>query len=288
MKKLLICPSERAGVSLLARSAPLAAVPFMGQSLVEYWLSSLSASGVTEVLVLAHDRPEQIRAVAGDGARWGLKATVIEESRELTEAQAMIKYAQQLEAVPSPEAISVLDHFPGQPEQPLFGNYSGLFAGLRAWLPKALTADRVGFREVSPAVWVSTCARVSPEAVLKGPCWIGRYVSIGAGAVIGAGSVVEDGVMIEPGAEVANSCIGAATFVGSLARLENSFALGSTLVNWQNGSVLEIPDPFLLCALSHGREAVTARWFAKISELIARAKEEPALAWKNLLLNKEG
>ena len=64
MKALLICPSERPAVRLLAPNAPLSNVPLLGQSLLEYWLSHLACSGLTQALILAGDRPEKVRALA--------------------------------------------------------------------------------------------------------------------------------------------------------------------------------------------------------------------------------
>ena len=55
MKSVLICPSDHLNVRLLAVDTPLAAVPALGQAVVEYWMSHLACSGVKQVLVLASD-----------------------------------------------------------------------------------------------------------------------------------------------------------------------------------------------------------------------------------------
>src|SRR5262245_50481217 len=110
MTKLLICPSERKGVAFLSQGAPLVSAPLLGQSVLEYWLSALACSRVQNVLILAADRPEELQAQVGNGARWGLDLKVIAESRELTPAQALIKYAPEFGPVPPPDAISVVDH----------------------------------------------------------------------------------------------------------------------------------------------------------------------------------
>src|SRR5438105_11246580 len=100
MKKFLICPSERAGVRLLSHSAPLALVPMLGQSLLEYWLTHLACAGIKQVALLVNDRAELVRAVAGNGARWGLSLEVLTESRDLTPAEALLKYQQELGPAP--------------------------------------------------------------------------------------------------------------------------------------------------------------------------------------------
>src|SRR5262245_37391606 len=117
MSAILICPSPGPAVERLASFAPLAAIPLLGESLVEYWLTHLAMSGFGEVHILAHDRPDYIAAIAGDGARWGLQIEVSEESRDLTPAQAQIKYASSRpEAKSGSDEIIVLDHFPGSKE----------------------------------------------------------------------------------------------------------------------------------------------------------------------------
>src|SRR4051794_28854495 len=75
MNTILICPSSRPAVEQVGQYAPLAAVPFLGESLIEYWLTHLALGGTKEVRLLANDRPEQIADVAGNGARWASKST---------------------------------------------------------------------------------------------------------------------------------------------------------------------------------------------------------------------
>jgi NDP-sugar pyrophosphorylase family protein len=286
MKRLLICPSERPGMSLLARQGPLATVPLLGQALIEYWLSALAACGAKHVTVLAHDRPERVRDITGDGTRWGLTLKLIEESRELSPAQALLKYPGEVED-PAQNGIAVLDHFPGLPERNIFAGYGELHSALQEWMPRARTPDRVGVREASSGVWVDSHSAISPEATLRGPCWIGRHVYIGPGAAIGPHSVVEDGAFIEGRVEVAESSIGPDTFVGAFARIESSFAWGGTLIDWRTDSVIEVPDCFLLCSLRQQNAPRNAGWFARLAELYTRNKGEVGLLWKHLLLNKE-
>src|SRR5215469_4097880 len=92
MKALLICPRNRAAVPVLAEAGSLSCVPLLGQGLVEYWLSHLACAGTKETLILADDHPEEIRTLVGDGERWGLRLEILEEQRELTPAQALLKY----------------------------------------------------------------------------------------------------------------------------------------------------------------------------------------------------
>lgn len=250
MKALLICPDERTGVAALAESAPLSNIPILGKSLVEYWLEHLATLGAKEVLVLAADRPEQVRAGAGDGARWGLRVTVLPEKRERTLDEMRIKHQANDPApwLPAPHDVILMDRLPGLPQLPICTSYADWFAAVRALLPRALTPDRIGVQELKPGVWVGMHAHVAPDAKLIGPCWIGERVWIEAGAVIGPNVVLEREVFIARGAEVSHSVVGPGTFVGQFTEVRNSIAWGGTLVNWERDSCLKVTDAFLLCS----------------------------------------
>src|SRR6266404_6163518 len=89
---LVICPADRPGVQALAEREPLVNATILGKALIEYWLEHLAILGARQILVLAADRPEQVSARIGDGARWGLQVTVLPETRELSAAGARAKY----------------------------------------------------------------------------------------------------------------------------------------------------------------------------------------------------
>ena len=286
MNALLICPWTRPAVPLLSETQSLSCVPLLGQSLIEYWLSHLACAGAKEVLVLADDRPEQLFAIVGTGERWGLKVEIHEEQRELTVAQALLKYEKRLDPAAAQDGIALLDHFPGLPEFPLFESYDQWFAALKQWLPLAKTPDRVGIHERSPGVQVGLHSRISAEVQLRPPCWIGRHVFVGAGAVVGPAAIIEDGAFLEARASVANSIIGKDTFVGKFAEIEGSLAWGDTLVHLQSGCTTKVPDRFVLCALRQNRAAHKARMLTRLAELFGKA--EVHLFWKYLLLDKEG
>src|SRR5882672_360768 len=112
MKALLICPGEREPVGALAEMAPLSLIPILGKALIEYWLEHLALRGAKEVCVLATDRPEQVRALVGDGARWGLRIEVYPELRELTPEEAREKYcaADSTSWLPAPDDARLMDH----------------------------------------------------------------------------------------------------------------------------------------------------------------------------------
>jgi Bacterial sugar transferase len=257
MNAILICPGERPATRFLAQARPLAALHAFAKPLVVYWLEHVAALGAKYVLILASDRPEQIRTIVGDGARWGLHVEVLNQPRELSAVEARDRYcADPSRCVPKPEGAAVMDHFPGLPEHPLFKSYANWFDGLRALMPRVTASGQNNVVEARPGVWISTRARISSGAELRAPCWIGPHTIVAADTVIGPMAVIEDRVMVEPGVEIANSSVAPETFVGRLTELKNSIADGSILINWRSASCTRVPDAFLLCSLAECRRPI--------------------------------
>jgi len=204
MKALLICPAAPASLRALSEAAPIETIPLVGQGLVAYWLSHVAASGAKEVSILSHDRTDELAILIGDGTRWGLKVQLIEETRELTPAQALAKYESLLDAPASREAVSVMDHFPGL-KTPLFASSQQFYHGLLEWMPSAKTPDRVGVIEYTTDVWTGLNCRIDPAVEIRPPCWIAKNVFIGRGSVIGPGTIIEEGVFIEGAATISQS-----------------------------------------------------------------------------------
>jgi NDP-sugar pyrophosphorylase family protein len=265
---------------------PLANLPLLGQTLLEYWLSHLAARKAEHVLILTNGRCECIEAVVGSGARWGLSVQIAVEARELTPDEALLKYSGKAGTASDKVTVEVLDHFPTLPEARLFVGYADFFRALRAWMAAAVTPDRVGMRETRPGVWIGANSRVSPEAQLHAPCWVGQRTMISPGAILRPGSIVEDGALIDTAAEISASWIAPYTFVGRLTRVTNSLAWGNSLVNWQTGSATLIPDPFVLSALWESQRNPRRNWFRRLTELHSSRKPEGSLAWKGLIVKQ--
>ena len=259
-KALLICPTDRAAVAALSATAPLVNVPIFSRSLIELWLEHLAMVGAKQVLVLATDRPELVRRLVGDGARWGMRVEVVPERDELTPAEARAKYHVNGTGdwLSEPHDVTVLDHLPGMAHRPLFNSYAAWFSAVQAWMPCTATPSRIGLQEIRPGVWVGLRTRVSRRAELRAPCWLGDDVCVRPRAVIGPRAVVGDRVVVEAASEISYSVVGAETFVGKLTRLKHSLAWGSTLIDWRYGSCLEVPDARLLSALSRSRASAKA------------------------------
>ncbi|HEY0456507.1 MAG TPA: sugar transferase [Verrucomicrobiae bacterium] len=268
MKAILICPWERDAVAHLEEKAPLASMPILGKCLVEYWLEHLAELGVREIVILACDRPEIIRQTVSDGRRWGLRIEVIPEMRELTVEEARAKYRGDLDNdwLAAPYDAILMDHLPKLSKCPLVATYANLFETTAAWIQYAQTPDRIGIREIQPGIWAGLRTRISPEAILNAPCWIGDDVQIGPHASIGPMAILENRAVVDEGAEISQSIVQSETFVGPFTAVERSIAWGETLINWQNNSQVDVPDPFLLCSLRQPNpDGLKAGWLARLT-----------------------
>lgn len=265
---ILICPSDRSALSFLGRNRPLALVPALGRSLLDLWLAALADHGAKEVIILAADRPDQVRRAVGRGERWGLQARVIPEPRELSPEEARAKYHPTGLPQPDPDLddVAVIDRFPATSRP--FASPTEWFQLVREQMPAA-ALHRVGFRSYAPGIWMHVRSHVSPSAHLQAPCWIGAHVWIGPRARFGPGSVAEDGAFIDEGAEVIDSFVGPATYVGAMTHLQESLAWGRGLYKWTNGSFTEVRDDFLLGEL--GRPSALARRTSVLGRLLALA-----------------
>ncbi|MCI0745739.1 MAG: sugar transferase [Verrucomicrobia subdivision 3 bacterium] len=253
MNALLICPHQRPSVALLGHREPLALLPVCGKRLIEYWIERLADRGARAVKVLASDRPEQIRAVVGDGRRWGLRVEVIPESHELSIDEAREKYCSDSRPwLSAPEDVQAMDCLPNG-SAALFAGFRSCFEQILEFSARAATPTRIGLREIQPGVWSGLRARIDSKARLRPPCWIGDNVRIGPRTVIGPNAVIDNRCFIERGVEITDSVIGPETFVGAYTEIDDSLALGNALINWKTNSHVFVPDPFLLNSITGAR-----------------------------------
>lgn len=107
-------------------------------------------------------------------------------------------------------------------------------------------------------------SRVSPDAELRPPCWVGENVLVGPRSVVGPGAVIENGTVVAADAEITESIVGCETYVGEFTEVKHSVALGRTLINWQTGSCTYVPDAFLLSPLDERvARTSTGRWLGR-------------------------
>lgn len=269
MKAVLICPDRRVEVAFLARQSPLALVPVLGPSLLSHWLTHLGDAGIKEVLILAADRPDQIRIAVGRGERWGLRAEVRAESTE--------PRIEDVRARCAADRVELMDHMPGMPEAPLFAGHAEFFAALKRWFPVA-SKHRVGAREIAPGIWAGLRCKVADTARIVAPCWLGENVWIRARATVGPHAYVEDSALVDHDAEVTSSWVGPWTYVGALTHVNDSLGWADGLQNHSTGSFTEIVDMFLMGDLrgEHGfnRSSTLA---GRLAALLALVLTSPLL-----------
>ncbi|RCG26805.1 mannose-1-phosphate guanyltransferase [Sphaerisporangium album] len=78
--------------------------------------------------------------------------------------------------------------------------------------------DADGF-ELSPGVWVAEGASVDPDAILKGPLYIGGYAKVEAGAELREYTVLGDNVVVKEGAFLHRAVVHDNVYIGPSAHL---------------------------------------------------------------------
>lgn len=255
MKAVLICPSDRPGVSELAVQAPLVATSLLGRTVLEWWIDDLVARGIRDIVVLASDRPAAIRELAGSGARWGAHLDIVPAGQEPTVEEARARYGADCE-------IHTVDHLPGAGEMPLFESYAACFGTAKSAIANAAAPWRIGVRELKPGVWAGLRATIAHSARLTPPCWIGDYSQVGPDTQIGPNAFIDNCTIVDEGARIIESMVGPGTYVGKFVSVERSIAAGRLLINWFTNSALQVPDPFLLAGLSERRSVIGRPSFA--------------------------
>ncbi|KRV47947.1 mannose-1-phosphate guanyltransferase [Wenjunlia vitaminophila] len=81
-----------------------------------------------------------------------------------------------------------------------------------------VNVDLDGF-EISPGVWVAEGAEVSPDAVLRGPLYIGDYAKVEAGAEIREHTVLGSNVVVKSGAFLHKAVVHSNVYVGGQSNL---------------------------------------------------------------------
>ncbi len=126
------------------------------------------------------------------------------------------------------------------------GTHESYLSSQADMLSGRIDIEPSGF-EVSPGIWVAEGAEVDPEAILKGPLYIGDYAKVEAGAelreftVLGSNVVVKEGaflhraivhdnVFIGPSTNLRGCVIGKNTDVMAGARIEEGAVIGDECV----------------------------------------------------------
>jgi acetyltransferase-like isoleucine patch superfamily enzyme len=267
---ILICPDRRPALESLTGDVPLALAIYLGKPLIEHAFDGLARSGVTDVLLLASDRPSEVRAYVGDGSAWGVNVRISPESSELSPAEAAVRHASF-----GHDSVMTLDCLPQAPAISVIKDAES-WHGSRATLLPLLAAKQIGAREISPGIWCGLKARVNNSAILHAPCWIGPNTMVGSQAIVGPNSYLESDCVIDAHATVVNSTVGSRTYLGSMTHLGDSVAAGQVLVNWRNSSLTRLSDAFLLSRLDPPQEALSSP-FGRLLALLVLILTSPLL-----------
>jgi NDP-sugar pyrophosphorylase family protein len=77
----------------LAATVPKTLLPVAGRPFADHQLSWLSRDGVTDVVYAIGHLGDQIREFVGDGSRWGLRASYVDEGAELRGTAGALRLA---------------------------------------------------------------------------------------------------------------------------------------------------------------------------------------------------
>lgn len=100
-KAMVLCAGKGTRLGGLTEDLPKPMLDIHGHPILDRILSNLAAHGFRDVVLNLHHRPEAIRAFVGDGARWGLRLHLVEES-ELLGTAGSVRHAAHLLGGPGP------------------------------------------------------------------------------------------------------------------------------------------------------------------------------------------
>lgn len=266
MKALIICPDHRQSAEFARRMRPLALMPVLGRTLLDWWLQHLADNEVNHATVLAADRPDEIRATLEHMDTHGVTCEVISVTHEPSAEAARTQFIRRDDSAWFPQVIT-LDSLPESPDEPLWTGGAVLFDTLLKQVRAMACGERLTMREVAPGVHVSMRARIAPSAVIEAPAWIGADAIIAEQAHIHPGSIIEEACYIDRHASVHGSWIGPATYVGAFTEVSHSLAWGDHLNNWLTGSQLQVTDDFLLGSLQK-KQTPPCRWLTRFFALL--------------------
>lgn len=244
-RAILICP-------IPSWEAPVtpALMPMLGRIALDRAMSRLHTAGARSVLVLAADRPEEIRAALQDGTPWGLHAEVLPQRQTPTPAEARAQHqAIKSQWLEQSDADMLLCPWPIDPTGSQWPAPAAWFSHLVESMASFAT-DTVTMHQRHPGVWVSTQASIATDATLLAPCWIGPRARIANGATIGPHAVIEARAIIDAVAEVSHSHVGPDTYVAPGLALSHNIAWGRRLLHQHSGFVTTLRDGMLLEDLS--------------------------------------
>ncbi len=151
-------------------------------------------------------------------------------------------------------------------------------------LPSYVFADRAALAGKPPfarnpeRIRIGRGCGVHPSAVLSPPVYIGDFTTIGKSCVIGPETTINSGCVVDDDAEIVRGIVLKNTYVGEATTLNDRIADNDLLVDPETGTVIRVPDVFVLGNSygGHGLSAYAARLTQRILAFLALI---PALAF---------
>jgi NDP-sugar pyrophosphorylase family protein len=109
MLVVLTCFTSCDPFGLLTKRIPVAMLPVLGKTIIEYHLEQISNSGLTEVCVALVENPKYMRKFLGNGERWGLNISTV-DYKEPCEPELLltkIRVSKQKRAIIIPSEIVI-------------------------------------------------------------------------------------------------------------------------------------------------------------------------------------
>ncbi|GII80963.1 glucose-1-phosphate thymidylyltransferase [Sphaerisporangium rufum] len=90
MKALVLSGGSGTRLRPLSHTMPKQLVPIANKPVLAYGLEAIAGAGITEVGIVVGDRIDDIREAVGDGSRYGLRVTYLEQAAPLGLAHAVV------------------------------------------------------------------------------------------------------------------------------------------------------------------------------------------------------
>lgn len=263
MKALLLVREPHPEWSFLGHDRTPVLLPFLDRPMLQHVVESLVARGCTEIGLIVMTAIEPIRALVGEGRRWGAKITVL-PLRDMKDVEAlattfvaydepvMVGDAERLPTewpvVTAPEIPVVLGARKARPDKVTL-DASTPDAYMESWR-RVVTNEISGLvrtgRETAKDVIVGRGAKIHPAALVVGPAYIGERCLIGAGAQVGPFAYIGADSIVEDEAQVLEGAVLPHTYVGPRLEIRRKFVFCSTAYDLDRKVAIDTIEEFLL------------------------------------------
>ncbi len=278
---LLVIPaaSPEPALEPLLRRRPMPLLPVLGKALAEYQLELANSLGFRRVVLLADDRPEQVRDFLRGGHAWGVEAEVVAVPRGLSLAAQLARlpvatgevYLLAPDALVAPvEAergnrslpetdwedacgwVLRLEGATGRPSQRIAERrllHPARYLDLQLALLEAPDGFVLPGFEVVPGVRISRGSRFSLAAVEQAPVLVGAEARVSDRARLGPAVAVGPRCLIDDDCTLVRCVVLPRTYVGRLLAGDRLILDGQLVIDVASGAVAAIDDDLLLADL---------------------------------------